>query len=104
VSDKRALSAKRAQRPREPRSDEELVDAVLRMLRAIGRRASTADPDGARLLRLVDEELAEAWSVAVAGWRDVGFSDTQIGREMGVTKQAVQQRFPRDRATREACR
>lgn len=33
--------------------------------------------------------------VAVAGWRDCGFSDSQIGRELGVTKQAVQQRWPR---------
>jgi hypothetical protein len=97
MSDKRALSAKRARRAKQPRSDEDIVDAVLRMVRAIGRRAATADPDHARLLRLVDEELAEAWRRAVAGWRADGFSDAQIGREIGVTKQAVQQRFPRDK-------
>jgi hypothetical protein len=30
-----------------------------------------------------------------AGWRRSGFSDTEIGRELGMTRQAVQQRWPR---------
>lgn len=82
-------------RPREPKSDEEVLKGVLRQVAAVGRRAGTADPDSARLLRLLEEEVEQAWAAAVAGWRETGFSDTEIGRELGVSKQAVQQRWPR---------
>jgi hypothetical protein len=91
VSDKARLSARKA----EPRSDEDLVGAVLRLIDAVGRRAATADPDSAQHLRLIGEQLDAATVVAVRGWRAAGFSDSQIGRELGVTKQAVQQRWPR---------
>lgn len=54
-----------------------------------------SDPDFAHLLTQVEDELAAAMKDAVTGWRSHGFSDSQIGRELGVTKQAVQQRWPR---------
>lgn len=65
------------------------------MIRALGRRFASADPDTARYLSLIRSELDEAHAQAVAGWRRFGFSDSQIGRELGITKQAVQQRWPR---------
>jgi hypothetical protein len=81
-----------------PKTDEETVEGVGRLIRAVGRRAATADPDSAHWLRYLQGELDEAYLVAVAGWRDSGFSDSTIGRELGVTKQAVQQRWPRTEA------
>lgn len=77
------------------KSDEELTEAIIRMVRALGRRAERGDPDTASLLRMVGGELELATARAVAGWRDAGFSDAAIGRELGVTKQAVQKRWPR---------
>lgn len=80
--------------PRRPKSDEETVEGVGRLIRAVGRRCATADPDTAAYLRYLQLELDEAYTAAVEGWRR-NFSDAQIGRELGVTKQAVQQRWPR---------
>jgi hypothetical protein len=77
------------------RSDDEIAEAIGRMLRALGRRCADGDPDTAHLLRFLLGELDDAFADAVAGWRRSGFSDAQIGRELGVTKQAVQQRWPR---------
>jgi hypothetical protein len=77
------------------RSDEDVTAGIARMIRALGRRCAEADPDTAALLRLLVDELDDAIAGAVAGWRSTGFSDAQIGRELGVTKQAVQQRWPR---------
>jgi hypothetical protein len=94
MSDNRALSAK----PRSPRSDEEVVEAVVRLVRAVGRRAAESDPDAAAWLELIREELASAFARAVESWRALGFTDGQIARELGVSKQAVAQRWPRERA------
>lgn len=95
MSDKATLSAKR----REPRSDEDVVEAVGRLIRAVGRRAAGGDPDSAAWLNYLREELDDAFTAAVSSWRDSGFSDSQIGRELGVTKQAVAQRWPRKERT-----
>lgn len=92
MSDNPQLSPDR--RPSE-RPDEDLVDAVVRMIRALGRRFAAGDPDTARYLRLIRDELLDVEREAVAGWRRVGFSDSDIGRELGITKQAVQKRWPR---------
>lgn len=80
------------------KSDEEMTAGIVRMTRALGRRCAEGDPDSAVYLRLVGEQLERSTAEAVAGWRALGFSDAQIGRELGVTKQAVQKRWPRDRA------
>jgi|tagenome__1003787_1003787.scaffolds.fasta_scaffold20973241_3 hypothetical protein len=77
------------------RSDADVTDATARLIRACGRRLAEADPDDAALLRNLDEALADAWRFAVDGWRAAGISDAAIGRELGVTKQAVAQRWPR---------
>lgn len=96
MSDKAALSPDRS-RSSAPlaRSDDDIAEAIGRMIAALGRRCAVADPDTAHLLRYLQGELDDALSTAVAGWRAAGISDTHIGRELGVTKQAVQQRWPR---------
>lgn len=65
------------------------------MIHALGRRFATGDPDTAKYLDLIRQELDDAHAHAVAGWRRMGFSDSDIGREVGISKQAVQQRWPR---------
>lgn len=78
------------------KSDEELTDAIVRMTRALGRRCAETDPDSVRLLLMVQDELRESMALAVEGWRSTGATDGQIGREMGITRQAVQKRWPRE--------
>lgn len=89
--DKRGLSRRRA----EPRSDSDVAQAIARQIKALAVRVATADPDAAKYLRLIEQQLTEAWADAVAGWRASGFSDSEIGTELSVTKQAVQQHWPR---------
>lgn len=84
------------------KSDEEMAEAIARMVRALGKRCAVGDPDSAVYLRVVRHALDAAEAGAVAGWRRSLFSDAQIGRELGVTKQAVQKRWPRERV--EVCK
>jgi hypothetical protein len=95
MSDKASLSVKL----REPRSDEDVVEGVARLIRAVGKRAAASDPDSAAWLDFLQDELDLAYRRSVAGWRESGFSDTQIGRELCVTKQAVAQRWPRSESS-----
>lgn len=97
MTDKARLSTASQRSAPIARSDDDVADGVARMIGALGRRCAAADPDTAKLLRLLQEELDDAFTTAVAGWREAGISDAQIGRELGVTKQAVQQRWPRSR-------
>lgn len=77
------------------RSDDELAKAVGRLTRALALRLSEDDPSGLALLVQLEDDLAAAWREAIAGMRGSGFSDTDIGAALGVSKQAVQQRWPR---------
>lgn len=79
-----------------PRSDDDVAEAVCRLIGALGRRCAGGDPDTAFYLTTIQDRLDDAFADAVAGWRRHGFTDQQIGRELGVTKQAVQKRWPRD--------
>ena len=81
-----------------PKSDTHVASAVKSMVRALGQRCSALDPDSGLYLVAVQDELDRAFATAVAGWRLSGFSDGQIGETLGVTKQAVQKRFPRQPA------
>lgn len=68
------------------------------MIRAIGARCAEDDPDTLVLLRELETALEQAWAVAIAGMRSSGHSDRVIAGELGVTRQAVEQRWPRRRA------
>lgn len=80
------------------RETPDIASGVARMIRSIGSRCAGDDPDTLVLLRELDGALEEAWAVAIAGMRDSGHSDRVIAGELGVTRQAVEQRWPRRRA------
>lgn len=95
-TDKRALSP--AERPRY-RETPDVSATICRLIRAVGRRTADSDPeDLAELVRIADM-LGEAFTVAVAGLRETGRTDGEVGKVLGVTKQAVQQQWPRDGAS-----
>src|SRR5262245_16477215 len=77
------------------RETPDVVKATGRLLLAVGKRVATEDPEDLRYLAVLQIRLDQAWATAVAGLRRTGYTDGQIGRELGITKQAVQQRWPR---------
>lgn len=89
--DKDALSVRRSYR-----ETPDAVAATRRLIRTVGKRVATEDPDDLRLLIALEQELRQAWAVAVAGIRSTGATDREIGRVLGTTKQAVAQRWPRE--------
>jgi hypothetical protein len=91
LSDNPKLSARRSYR-----ETPDVANAVCRLIRSIGKRVATEDPDGLQILREMEAEVERAWATAIAGLRSVGYTDTMIGDELGITKQAVQKRWPRD--------
>jgi DNA-directed RNA polymerase specialized sigma24 family protein len=60
----------------------------------MGRRAST-DLEALRWLAGAVDHAREALALAVDGCRAQGYSDAEIGAALGITRQAVGQRFGR---------
>ena len=101
ATDKSPLSLKRRQHaqdsephPKPYRETADVARAVSRLIRAIGKRVATEDSEDLRVLQELDAALDEAYRIAVAGLRDHN-SDADIGGALHVTKQAVQQKWPR---------
>jgi hypothetical protein len=70
--------------------------AVVRQIRSMGVRAST-DLDALRWLAGAADCARTALAVAVDGCRARGYSDGEIGAALGISRQAVGQRFGRKR-------
>lgn len=83
------------QKRRQYRETPEVVGATRRLIRVIGKRVSTEDPDGLLLLDALEQEVRQAWKIAVEGLRHSGYTDREIGMIIGITRQAVEQRWPR---------
>lgn len=66
-----------------------------RIMRAYARRVAVADPAALGELVRLRADVDAAISQAVAGLRAEGFSWGEIGRELGLTRQAAQQRWGR---------
>lgn len=66
-----------------------------RTIAAYGRTVGNHDPEDLALMLTLRDELDDAIAVAVAGQRANGFSWGQIGSALGLTRQAVQQRYGR---------
>jgi hypothetical protein len=67
--------------------------AARRMIRALGRRVGEADPIDLQLITDLEGELEAALLVAIQGQRAAGFSLSEIGEGMSVSKQAVAKRL-----------
>jgi len=76
--------------------NDEYVSFVGRVIRAAGRRIAAGDvetlPDLAGISRDLDAALIEA----VKGLRETGYSWDEIASRLGVSRQAVQQRWGRE--------
>lgn len=82
--------------PKGPREIPETAEAARRFIRALGRKIGDADPEDLAELVSLEHELNEAFRAAVDGLRiNWQRSDMEIARVLGVTRQAVSQRWPR---------
>lgn len=74
---------------------EEYTAFVGRILRATERRVSNGDIEGLTALAKLEADLDRALRTAVARLRAEpwNYSWTEVGRSLGVTRQAAQQRF-----------
>lgn len=77
------------------RETPDVAAATARLIRSVGKRVATEDPDGLESLEQLDRAVRDAWSTAVAGLRASGFTDRDLGRQLGMTRQAIEQRWPR---------
>jgi hypothetical protein len=73
----------------------DVAKAIVRQIAALGQRLAEEDAE-LRQLRRIEDALDAAWLEAVNGLRAHGMSDAQIGRELGVSRQAVRQRWPHE--------
>jgi hypothetical protein len=64
-----------------------------RMARAMVRRAAAGDLEAVSVLGEVHEAIGQAVAEAAREAHGFGYSWTEIGRELGITRQAARQRF-----------
>jgi hypothetical protein len=86
----RSLTRRRRQRVVE---NDEYTAFLGRAIRALARRVSGGDIDAITDMAALSGDLDNAIRAAVAGLRHRGYSWTEIGTRLGVTRQAAQQRF-----------
>jgi hypothetical protein len=75
------------------RETPDFAKAVKRMIRAQGRRVAAEDPENLAYLLELREAVNAAIDEAVAGQYAFGFSWTEIGRGLGITRQAARQMY-----------
>jgi len=85
---------RRGQRAERTTENDDYAKSVVRQIRRMGVRAS-ADLDALAWLAAAADHARDALGLAVAGCRARGYSDGEIGAALGVTRQAVGQRFGR---------
>ena len=82
-------------RRRRPVENDEYAAFVRRVMRAHARRVAAGDVDALSDMTGLGAELDEAITQAVTGLRNIGYSWAEIAVRLGVTRQAVQQRWAR---------
>ncbi len=78
---------------REPVENDAYTAFLARAIRAAGRRVATGDVEGLADLLALREDVDKAAGVALKGLRDAGYSWDEIATRLGVTRQAVHQRW-----------
>ena len=76
--------------------NDEYAAFLRRAIRAFARRIAAGDIDALADAAFLSDQLDTAVKEAVSGLRDRGYSWADIGRQLGVTRQAAQQRFGGD--------
>lgn len=71
----------------------EMEAFMRRMARALARRAAEGDLEALAAIVAARADLADALEVGARGAHEHGYSWTEIGREIGITRQAARQRF-----------
>lgn len=92
---KAALTRRRRPPVNGYRETAKVAEGARRFVRAIGKRIAQGDPEDLAALLELDRVVADAYRTAVDGLRAQGRSDEAIGRVLGVSRQAVGQRWPR---------
>ena len=87
---------RRGQKAERVIEDDSYAAGVVRLIRKMGVRAS-ADLEALRWLAGAAEHARGALAVAVDGCRARGYSDGEIGAALGISRQALGQRFGRKR-------
>ena len=73
----------------------EYLGAARRFIRGAGKRVAHCDEPELIALAALHTEVDQALNVAVAGWREMGRSWTDVGRALGISRQGAFQRFGR---------
>jgi hypothetical protein len=83
--------------PRQKRRDvvenDEFGAFARRIIRAHGRRVANGDVEALRDLVALSSAIDDAIGEAVIGLRAFGYSWSEIGHRLGISKQAAQQRW-----------
>lgn len=78
------------------RDADEIAEGIARLLDGMGRRAEAGDLDAAAVLYdLTERRGPRLLRAGVAGLRAAGYSDPEIAAGLGVTRQAIGERFGR---------
>lgn len=83
-------------RPPKAVENDEYAAFLRRVIRAFGRRIASGDIDALADATFLSGQLDTVIHTAVTGLRAKGYSWADIGRQLGVTRQAAQQRFGGD--------
>jgi DNA-directed RNA polymerase specialized sigma24 family protein len=81
------------QRRRDVVENDEFGAFARRIIRAHGRRVATGDVEALRDLVALSSAIDDAIGEAVIGLRAFGYSWSEIGQRLGISKQAAQQRW-----------
>ena len=82
-----------ANRPRRVVENDDYGAFARRILTAYARRVASGDVEALAQMTALAADLDAAIGQAVTGLRRVGYSWAEIGRRLGITRQAAQQRW-----------
>ena len=82
-----------SKRPRRRAENDEYAAFVRRILRAYSCRVGDGDVEALALMLGLAEEIDAAIAGAVKGLRACGYSWTEIGSRLGITRRGAQQRW-----------
>jgi hypothetical protein len=69
------------------------ADFARRIIRAYSKRVASGDIEAITDLVQLSEQVDEAIAFAIGGLREFGYSWADIGTRLGISRQAVQQRW-----------